>query len=214
MKVDFHSHTFHSADSLSSIEDIIRSARIQKLDKLVITDHNSIAGALEAYCLAPDLIIVGEEIQTTQGEFLAAFVTHPLPRGLEPMEALKRLRDQGSFISVSHPFDPQRSGWSSEMLNQLAPHLDAIEVLNARILNPGDNEKAVAFAKIHNLPGLAGSDGHHPSEIGRVYSILPDFHDADSLRRVVNTGKNGGTISSPWVHFFSVWARILKKLRK
>ena len=71
----------------------------------MVTDHNCLAGAREAYAAAPDLVIIGEEVQTTEGEFLAAFVSEEVPKGLEPMDALKRLRDQGAFISVSHPFD-------------------------------------------------------------------------------------------------------------
>ncbi|KAF0108196.1 MAG: PHP domain-containing protein [Chloroflexi bacterium] len=210
MKVDFHSHTYHSADSNTSIDALIRAARRRGLDKLVVTDHNSIAGALEAFTAAPDIIIVGEEIQTTQGEFLAAFVTSPVPHGLEPMEALKRLKHQGAFISISHPFDPQRSGWTRETLVLLAPQLDAVEVLNARALRQEFNTRALAFARQHNLAGNAGSDGHHPSEIGRAYSDLPDFHDAESLRAAIKLSESVGAISSPFVHFYSIWARIVK----
>ena len=210
MKVDFHSHTFHSSDSITSIEAIIQAARSRGLDKLVVTDHNTIRGALEAYQAAPDLIIVGEEIQTTMGEFLAAYVSEELPKHLEPLEALRRLKDQGAFISVSHPFDPKRSGWPLAMLEELSGQVDAIETLNARVMKQSDNDLAVAFAKEHNLAGTAGSDGHHPSEIGRVYSEMPDFIDADSLRVAIKQARACGEISSPFVHFYSMWARIKK----
>jgi predicted metal-dependent phosphoesterase TrpH len=210
LKVDFHSHTFHSSDSITSIEAIIQAARSRGLDKLVVTDHNTIRGALEAYQAAPDLIIVGEEIQTTMGEFLAAYVSEELPKHLEPLEALKRLKDQGAFISVSHPFDPKRSGWPLSMLEELAGQVDAIETLNARVMKQSDNDLAVAFAKEHNLAGTAGSDGHHPSEIGRVYSEMPDFTDADTLRVAIKLSRECGEISSPFVHFYSMWARVKK----
>lgn len=210
LKVDFHCHTFHSPDSLTSINDLIKSARAHGLDRVVVTDHNYLAGALEAHASAPDLVIVGEEVQTTEGEFLAAFVTREVPKGLEPMEALKRLRDQGAFISVSHPFDPQRSGWSLESLIKLAPLVDAIEVINARVLNRANNTEAEHFAREHHLPGTAGSDGHHPSEIGRAYSLVPDFGDAESLRTVIRQASAAGRLSSPLVHFYSSWARIVK----
>jgi predicted metal-dependent phosphoesterase TrpH len=199
LKVDFHSHTHYSSDSLTPIPALIEAARRRGLDKLVVTDHNSINGGLEAFAQAPDLIIVGEEVQTTQGEFLTAFITDPLPKNLEPEEALRRLKSQGAFISISHPFDPQRSGWPLETLEWLAPQIDAVEVLNARVIK----------AK-YNLPGGAGSDGHHPSEIGRVYSEMPDFHDAESLRAAIRNATQHGRISSPMVHFYSVWARMRK----
>jgi predicted metal-dependent phosphoesterase TrpH len=214
LKVDFHSHTLYSPDSITLISVIIKAARKRGLDRLVITDHNSIEGALEAYKLAPDLIIVGEEVQTTQGEFLTAFITNPLPKHLEPEEALKRLKDQGAFISVSHPFDPRRSGWSLKTLEWLAPQVDAIEVHNGRVFKPDYNRQALEFAQKHLLPGNAGSDGHHPSEIGRCYSELPDFHDAESLRVAVQSAQSRGYPSSPLVHLYSFWARMKKSADK
>jgi predicted metal-dependent phosphoesterase TrpH len=214
LKVDFHCHTVHSPDSLSSIEHLIAAARARGLDRIVVTDHNRLAGALEAQVAAPDLVIVGEEVQTTQGEFLAAFVTHEVPKGLEPLEALKRLREQGAFISISHPFDPQRSGWPMEILQTLAPLVDAIEVRNARVLRAEWNEQAQQFARQYHLPGTAGSDGHHPSELGRAYSLVPEFRNAEELRQSIQQASVGGGLSSPLVHFYSSWARFAKAMRK
>lgn len=213
LKVDFHCHTYHSPDSLTTIDDLISNIKKRGLDRVVVTDHNCLAGAQEAHNAAPDLIIVGEEVQTSEGEFLAAFVTREVPKGLEPMEAYKRLRDQGAFISVSHPFDPQRSGWSNKTLLEIAPIVDAIEVFNARVLDMTMNLKAEEFARAHNLSGTAGSDGHHPSEVGRAYSILPDFSNADELRSVINQAVSAGRLSSPLVHFYSSWARFVKAVR-
>lgn len=213
LKVDFHCHTYHSPDSLTTIDDLISNIKKRGLDRVVVTDHNCLAGAQEAHNAAPDLIIVGEEVQTSEGEFLAAFVTREVPKGLKPMEAYKRLRDQGAFISVSHPFDPQRSGWSNKTLLEIAPIVDAIEVFNARVLDMTMNLKAEEFARAHNLSGTAGSDGHHPSEVGRAYSILPDFSNADELRSVINQAVSAGRLSSPLVHFYSSWARFVKAVR-
>ena len=213
LKVDFHTHTHYSPDSITSIKDLILAARKRGLDRVVVTDHNLLKGALEAQAAAPELVIAGEEVQTTEGEFLAAYVTQMVPRGLQPFEALQRLKDQGAFISISHPFDPQRSGWSMKTLEMIVPHVDAIETLNGRMLRNEYNDKAEAFADLLGIPGTAGTDGHHPSEIGRVYTILPDFWDAESLRQAIRQGKNMGEISSPLVHFYSSWARIVKAFR-
>ncbi len=214
LKVDFHVHTHYSPDSLSDIRRVIESARKRGLHKLVITDHNRLRGALEAYELAPDLVIPGEEVQTTEGEFLAAYVTREVPRGLKPLDALDQLRMQGAFISISHPFDRQRSGWPLESLRQLAPLVDAIEVLNARTINPLYNRQAAEFANENHLPGTAGSDAHHPSEVGRAYSLLPPFTDVAGLREAFKHGAVAGRVSSPLVHFYSVQARIVKQLRQ
>lgn len=213
MKVDFHAHTVVSKDSLTRIPSLISAARRAGLDRIVITDHNSIRGALEAQRLAPEMVIVGEEIQTTAGEVLAAFVSREIPRGLEPLKVIGLLREQGAFISISHPFDPYRSGWSLEQLEQLAPLVDAIEVMNARALDQHYNIRAMEFARSHRLPGTAGSDGHLPIEIGKAYLELPEFSDAVSLKRSIQDSVCAGGLSPAWVHFGSTWAKLVKKLQ-
>ncbi|MBK9600694.1 MAG: PHP domain-containing protein [Anaerolineales bacterium] len=48
LTLEFHCHTHASKDSLTRPEDLVRVARRKGLDRLVITDHNSIAGARAA----------------------------------------------------------------------------------------------------------------------------------------------------------------------
>jgi len=151
----------------------------------VITDHNTIAGAREAQRIDPELVIVGEEIKTTVGELLCAFVEEELPRGLEPAEALRRLREQGAFVSVSHPFDRWRAPWFAAGLDAIAGEVDAIEVFNARSLLPRFNRRAAAYAEAKGLAGTAGSDAHTLAELGRGTMLLPEFEDAEGLRRVI-----------------------------
>jgi len=211
IKVDFHCHTIYSNDSLNSIDQLVRNARLRGLDKLVITDHNSIRGAQEAKNADPDLIIVGEEIKTTGGEILAAYVTEEVPRGLHPLDAVDRLKKQGAFISLSHPFDKNnRTPWPEDMLTEILPFVDAIEIFNARNMDPKANDKAACFAQLHHLPGTVGSDAHIPYEIGCARLVLPPFNTAEELRQVINDGKPQGKLSPYWVHFGSALARLNK----
>lgn len=208
ISIDFHTHTCTSKDSLTSPERLIKAARRRGLSRVVVTDHNSIAGAVIAQELAPELVIVGEEIMTTCGEILAAFVTGEIPRGLSPKETIHRLRDQGAFISVSHPFDSWRSGaWKLGDLLEIAPLVDAIETFNARCLLRKDNANALKFAQEYNLPGTAGSDAHAAFEIGAFRVIVPQFTGPDELREVIRDGKIRGALSPFWVHFSSSYAR-------
>lgn len=214
MKVDFHCHTYYSSDSIAQISPLLKAAHKRGLERLVITDHNSIGGALEAQSAEPDFVIVGEEVKTQYGEFLTAFVKEEIPARLDPFKALELLRAQNAFVSVSHPFDPQRSGWPLELLRELAPLVDAIEIANARVLKTSMNDEAAAFAREYNLPGTAGSDAHAPYEVGRLALDLPAFHDADSLRVAIRQGQVVGKVSPGWVHGFSVAARLSKKASK
>jgi predicted metal-dependent phosphoesterase TrpH len=204
LSVDFHCHTSASKDSLTFPEQLIRASRRRRLDRLVVTDHNTIAGALAAHTLAPELVIIGEEIMTTRGEILAAFVTEEVLPGLTPQETIKRLQSQGAFISVSHPFDSWRSGaWKMEDLLEIAPLVDAIEIFNARCMAPASNQQASEFARQHDIPGTAGSDAHTAFELGAAMVVLPQFSGPEELRQVIGDGKVRGRLSPFWVHFAS-----------
>src|SRR5271157_1668521 len=98
LKVEFHCHTVYSPDSLNFVPDLLKRSREKGIDRLIITEHNSIYGAQLARELDPELVIIGEEILTQKGELLASFVKEKIPAGLTPMEAIERLKVQGAFI--------------------------------------------------------------------------------------------------------------------
>lgn len=213
LRVEFHCHTIFSKDSLTKPEQLVSAARKKGLQRVIVTDHNSTGGALRAQKMAPDLVIVGEEIMTTRGEILAAFVTEEIPARLTPHETIRRLRDQGAFISVSHPFDVHRNGhWDLPDLLEIAPLVDAIETFNARCINPNFNRQAQAFAQQYNIPGTVGSDAHIAFELGTATLTLENFATADDLRRVIRLAQARTRLSSPLIHFSSRYAVIIKKL--
>jgi predicted metal-dependent phosphoesterase TrpH len=213
LTVDFHCHTIYSKDGLTRLEPLLAACQRKHIDRVVVTDHNTIQGALLAHQMDPERVIVGEEIKTRAGELLVVFVSEEVPRGLAPEEAIARLRDQGAFISVSHPFDVLRNGhWEPDDLASILPRVDALETFNARCLRPDFNQQALACARQHGLPGTAGSDAHAAFEIGRATLRLPDFHDPESLRIAIRQGQLQGGLSPFWVHFVSTYARMYKRL--
>lgn len=214
LKVEFHCHTHASKDSLTHPADLVKAARRKGLDRLVITDHNSIAGALEAQAIDPELVIVGEEIMTTQGEILAAFVREEIPPLLSPQETIRRLKAQGAFISVSHPFDELRAGgWKQNDLLEIYPFVDAIEVYNSRCMFPRFNRRAREFALKHNLAGTVGSDAHAAFEVGRSILLLDQFTGPDGMRDVIRRAKFKVKRSPWWFHLVSRYASSVKKLK-
>ena len=211
--VEFHCHTIFSKDSLTRPENLVNACRRKGIDRVVVTDHNTIAGARAAQALEPERVIVGEEIMTTRGEILAAFVTEEIPKGLTPQETIRRLKDQGAFISVSHPFDRLRKGgWREADLLEILPDVDAIEVYNSRCMNPRFNREAREFAEKHNLPGTVGSDAHVTFELGRSLMSLEPFEGPDGLRRIIRSGMPKVRWSPPWIHFTSRYATMYKKV--
>jgi predicted metal-dependent phosphoesterase TrpH len=207
LTTQFHCHTIASPDSLVRPSDLVKRCHQSGIDRIVITDHNEIAGAQEAQQLDPELVIIGEEIKTSQGELLAVYVKERIPPFMTPMETIQVLREQGAFISVSHPFDFARNGsWEVEDLLKIVPYIDAIEVFNARCMVRTANHQAQEFARQHHLAGTAGADAHSLRELDRSVMELPEFEDANSLRRALVNGRYEARLSSPFIHFTSRWA--------
>src|SRR5688572_5005198 len=202
--VEFHCHTIFSKDSLTRPAELVKTCRRKGIDRVVVTDHNTIAGARAAQAIDPELVIVGEEIATTRGEILAAFVSEEIPKGLTPQETIRLLKEQGAFISVSHPFDRWRSGhWQEEDLLEILPQVDAIEVYNSRCMLPEFNQKAHRFAEKHNLAGTVGSDAHAAFELGQSLMELELFEGPEGLRRVLRQGIPKVKRSPGWVRLTS-----------
>lgn len=213
ISVEFHCHTYASKDSLTRPADLIAMARRKGIDRVIITDHNSIAGAREAYGINPELVIVGEEIMTTKGEILAAFVKEEVPPDLTPLETINILKEQGAFISVSHPFDELRKGgWMEHDLLEILPLVDAIEVYNSRCMLPRFNRRAELFAQKHNIAGTVGSDAHAAFEVGRSLLLLDQFTGPDEMRKVIRRGIPKVKWSPPWFHLTSRYASMIKKI--
>lgn len=212
--VEFHAHTVFSKDSLTTPEQLLRACRQKGIDRIVITDHNTIQGALTAKQLDPDRVILGEEIMTQQGELLVAFIQEEIPPGLPAFEAIQRLRDQDAFISVSHPFDRFRSGhWSLSDLLSIAPLVDGLETFNARCLRSDFNLQSAKFAEQHQLLGTAGSDAHTTWELGQAVMQMPEFDDRTSFAAALQQVKFTASLSPAWIHFTSRYAVWYKKLR-
>jgi predicted metal-dependent phosphoesterase TrpH len=212
-KVELHSHTLYSKDCLTTLDDVIKTCAQRSIDRIAITDHNTAAGALALAKLAPDLIIVGEEIMTTEGEILAFFMKETIPKGLTPAETIRRLRDQGAFISVSHPYDRLRKGaWKEPELLKIIDQVDAIEIFNSRCLFAEDNDKALAFAQAHHKLGTVGSDAHIPYELGKATLQMQPFEGPGDFFEALKQAKPLTTLSPFWVHGFSSYAKYLRKL--
>ncbi len=212
-RVELHCHTRASFDSLTKPEDIVRACREKGIDRIAITDHNTMAGVAEVQALAPDLVIPGEEIKTAEGEIIGWFMTEAIPRGLPLEETIRLLKAQGAVIGAPHPLDSLRMGSAlgEKALMRVIDQVDALEALNARCLRQEDNDRALAIAKAHDKLVTAGSDAHAAREIGAAIMIMPPFHDADSFRRSLAAARIKGRLSGGHVRLYSTWAKIVKK---
>lgn len=200
IKAELHCHTVCSQDSSNHLPQLIEAARQRGISRLAITDHNKIGCALKAREMDPELIVVGEEILTQSGELLAYFLEEEIPARLPAMQVIERLKAQGAFIAVPHPFDIRRHGWGSKKLLEILPYIDALEVFNARCLRKSLNSKCMQFAQQHKVLMQAGSDAHSLVELGLATVQLPVFNNPEELREALRSGRISGSLLSPWDH--------------
>jgi len=217
LRADLHTHTIYSKDSLSKVEDVLAAALKRGMGAIAITDHDGIEGAVEAQETArakklPLQVIVGEEVRTDAGDLLAYFVKKRIPPGrLE--DALAEAGRQGAVCAAAHPYDVARHGIDMRALVPgVLGNIGAVEVFNARVPLASHNARAMGFALKHRKALLAGSDAHHPSEVGAAYAEFygVDELDADALMHAHR--KIGGKRSSPLVRLYSRYAVFRKKL--
>jgi predicted metal-dependent phosphoesterase TrpH len=211
MRCDLHIHTMYSPDSKTTPEQIISRCKETGIDCIAVTDHNTIAGAVELKRMAPFKVIVSSEIHTRDGEVIGYFLSEEIPGKLPALETVKLIKQQGGLVCVPHPFDVLRgSAIERHALDEILPEVDIIEIFNARSIRRRHNDMARQFAAQHKLLASAGSDAHTPDEIGTTYVEMPDFDGKESFRDALAQGKIVGRSSSPLVHISSTWAKIRK----
>lgn len=201
MKIDLHTHTLCSSDCCSGYSRIIDAVQRSGMDGIAVTDHNEFEGALELARRAPFTVIAAEEIKTNAGEIIGLFLRERIPPGLDPLETVDRIHEQGGLAYVPHPFDEIRGSRLQRWALQLVrPHIDILEVFNARNALPAYNARALAYAREHGLLAGAGSDAHTYGEYGHAYVDIPPFTNAGEFLQSMKRGTWHGRLSSPLVH--------------
>ena len=196
LRVDLHLHSHFSHDGRSSLQELIERARECGLDRLALTDHNTVDGALELARIAPSLAIVGEEAKTREGEVIGLFITGRLPPYVRPEEVMDLIHSMGGLVYIPHPLDPHRSHFRAERMVDLADRIDIIETYNPWC-EAAANRAAAALAQDLGKVSATGSDAHSADELGRSwmemdeYSGTADFLDKLRRARHVVTAASG-----------------------
>ncbi|MBI2867046.1 MAG: PHP domain-containing protein [Chloroflexi bacterium] len=218
LKGDFHMHTWYSRDCGTPPVKLLRRALKVGLSVIAVTEHNTIKGALEVQRLAreqnaPIKVIVAEEIKTPYGEITGLFLNEEVPKGLSPKETVERIKAQGGLVSIPHPFDRfRRSPLTHGALMSVLPQADIIEVFNARTTLLRDSQRARDLAKQYGIASSAGSDAHHPWELGHVFVEMPDFTTPAEFKQALLHAAIYGRRSTPLFHLVSRYYKWQRKL--
>lgn len=213
---DLHIHSIYSYDSLSRIEDIIEAAIKKNLSGIAITDHDEINGALKAKKIAKGKIdiILGEEINTNEGQILALFIQEKIDEK-DLLNVLDNIHNQDGIAILPHPTSFRNRKLLEKVLKEkvLRSKINAIEVFNARNIFSKDNKKAFMIAKREDFPMTGGSDAHTISEIGSGRTIIKNS-GIEYLKKAILNGETFilGKKLSITCHFSSIYATLYKKL--
>jgi predicted metal-dependent phosphoesterase TrpH len=204
-RADLHVHSDWSDGRQSAPALVVAAAG--RVDILAITDHDEIAGALQARAFArarPDLgveVIVGEEVSTLNGHVLGLYISERIPPGLTAERTLELIHAQGGLAvapHVLHPLRYARRGHPplAEILDRLP--FDGVEVVN----NTGPlacfyDARALIANDRWRLPVCGGSDAHDARYVGSGLTRF-EGRDAAALRRALATGRTHAHLNWSW----------------
>ncbi len=199
---DIHTHTMYSGfskysflsypDSVTTPRTSIKVAEKQGLDFLCITDHNTIKGAVEAQKYNRELVIIGEEVSSNEGEILGLFLQEQIQPGLSAEETIELIHGQDGMAIAPHPFSAHCS-CVGKKINTL--RFDGIEVFNA--LHRDGYSNAIALESCNGHAKLGGSDAHASHMIGNGYTLF-DGSSQEDLRSSIKNKQTiyGGKVAS------------------
>ncbi|MFX0548800.1 PHP domain-containing protein [Hathewaya histolytica] len=213
----FHVHTEYSQDSDMRIEKLYKKLKKNNIDGIAITDHNSIRGAIkfkEKYGKEID-VVIGEEVMTTNGEIIGLFLEEEIPKGLSPMETIKRIKEQDGIVYIPHPFDDKRKKTclDEKFINELQDNIDVIEVFNGRCIQNSYNEKADCLARKLNKRGIVGSDAHSYYEV-RFNHV--EFRNKITRNNILEELKHFKILqkrNNKIIHYYTMYIKIKKLIK-
>ncbi len=195
MKVDLHLHSHFSHDGRSSLEELIARCKECGLDRIALTDHNTVEGAIKLANMAPELAIVGEEVKTLEGEVIGLFISARVPPYLPPEEAMDLIHGMGGLTYIPHPLDRHRANFSAERIAGLADRIDIIETYNPWC-DATANQAAARLADGLGKVAATGSDSHAAHELGRSWMEMDAFGDPHDFLEKLRYARHVVTASS------------------
>ena len=215
VRADFHTHTSFSHDAYQTPRELVERARAVHLDRVAITDHHTLDGALRARDFDPARVIVGEEITTRCGtDIIGLFLTKRIAPRLSLEQVVDEIHAQGGVVYLPHPFAYlTRARWRTD---RALPLVDIVEVWNSRAFYVPWNRRALHEVRERKIPEAGGSDAHFSVELGRALTVLPSFSDAATLKLAASHARaqhDGETYLLPHAGSVACWALSLLKGR-
>jgi len=216
--VENHCHTYYSKrnkvpfDGIHSPEQMVDQAEKLGINALIITDHDTIEGAIKAqkYAMGKKIqVFIGEEISTKpkgRGHLLGIGLNELIKPGLGVGESIDLIHEQGGIAIAPHPFDVKNEGIQFE-----AAKADAIESFNSINIDRFSNWRAKKFAEKNEIVQVSGSDAHTIHMMGFGANEIQAENNLNSILKAIKKGKIQGRKN--YAPFFAYQDWVLSRLQ-
>jgi predicted metal-dependent phosphoesterase TrpH len=193
MRCDLHVHSARSGridippftrlvdESYEEPLAVYETARRRGMDLFTLTDHNTIAGALELAHLPETFVSEEVSCGLPDGRELHLGV-FDITEGQH--EAIARKRDDAealfAFLAeeripacVNHPFSALTGRRETEDLRRAFVNLPLVEARNG-MMSDGVNARAARAARRSRLSMVGGSDAHTLASVARAITVVPE----------------------------------------
>jgi len=201
IKTELHCHNsfsnFHLGEDEApydcniTIQEQLERAKTLGLEALYVTNHNTLNGYEEIVRYKNDharykqiQIFPAEEITTSTGAHVIAYgLSKEIKAGLPLEEIIDEIKKQDGVSCAPHPFS------LLDALRERAQLCDLIEVFNSNNVDVISNARASQFSLDHNKIGVAGSDSHVLSTLGRCVNIIESENTLDDVIHAMRHGR-------------------------
>jgi len=157
-----------------SISDQLERARCLGLGAMFVTNHNTLNGYSQILEYKSNhekyrdiQVYPAEEISTDTGAHVIAYgLVEEIEPGLSFEEVLDKIKRQDAISCAPHPFS------LLDALREKAQFCDLVEVFNSNNVDVISNARASKLSIENNKVGVAGSDSHVLSTLGRCVNVI------------------------------------------
>jgi predicted metal-dependent phosphoesterase TrpH len=215
LKIDLHVHSKASGDGVSSIYEIVKSAKEKQLDGVAITDHDHPLSKEDAILLSDEtgfLLIPGIEVTTSSGHLIVLDPRRSFGINEPFLETVKTAVDDGSVVIIPHPTDPFSHGVGEVAVKSSLTYSLPLEVMNASTLRRYNNS-ASELADRLKLAKLGGSDAHWAPIVGDAFTLVESPNNTvEAVLEAVRKGRTQAYGSE--THISTTIQSILRKFKK
>jgi predicted metal-dependent phosphoesterase TrpH len=201
---DLHIHT-RDGDGMATVPELLDHVeRMDALDVIAITEHDSFRPAEQARDLHANRghrfgIVCGEEVTTLDGHLLALFIEEPVDSFRRIEATLEAIHRQGGLAVIPHPLSWLTRSVNSRVIERVAAsagndgvYFDGIEEYN---LSPAGRVTSARARRLNRerlgLAAVGASDAHFVESIGSAYTTFAGTTPED-LRASILAGTTSG----------------------